>query len=324
MRVTTKARLVATTAAQHGVITSAQLAELGLDLRLPRRERWPELAPRTWGTTHAVDDVQLLQAMALYAGPGALASGALACRRHRLRDVPDVLVGDALVPHGRHLMGGGHVKLHQTCRLPRPVVLDGWPLAPVTRAVADASRWSPSLQDVRALVLAAVGDKRTTVEALDAELDGGPRRGSAHLARAVVDAHRGARSAPEAEAADSLLATGGMPAFLLNPEIWMDDVLVGVPDGYVPSLGFGWELDSLRYHGSSDDLAHTFDRHQGFDDIGIGLLHVVPARMRRAPEAWATSVAQRCRSRTGWGPPPGLVVVPKGPLLVPRGALRAA
>lgn len=323
MRTSTMARLAAA-AAQHGVITSAQLAELGLDLRLPRRERWPELAPRTWGTTHVVDDVQLLQAMALYAGPGAVASGALACRRHRLRDVPDVLVGDALVPHGRHLMGGGHVKLHQTCRLPLPVVLEGWPLAPVTRAVADASRWCRSLQNVRALVLAAVGDHRTTVDALTAEVDDGPRRDSARLGRALVDARRGARSAPEAEAADSLLATGGMPAFLLNPEIWMNGVLVGAPDGYVPATGFGWELDSLRHHGSSDDLAHTFDRHQNFSDVDVELLHVVPARMRRDPETWAMSLTGRCLSRAGWIPPSGLVVVPKGPLLVPRRALLAA
>jgi hypothetical protein len=219
----------------------------------------------------------------LYAGDDAVVSGALACRRHRLRDVPGRAVADALVPHGRHLMGGGRTRLHQTLRLPPAVLQDGWPIAPVTRAVADASRWSPSLQDVRALVLAAVGDRRTTAAALAAELDAGPRRESARLARALVDAARGARSAPEAEAADSLLSTPGMSPFLLNPEIWLDGVLVGVPDGYVPSLGFGWELDSLRHHGSSDDLAHTFDRHQDFGDIHVELLHVVPARMRREP-----------------------------------------
>lgn len=324
MRSGTKARLTAVADAQHGVITSSQLAELGLDLGLPRRERWPELAPRTWGTTHLVEDVQLLQATALYAGPAAVASGAFACRRHRLRDAPARAGVDALVPHGRHLSGGRHVRLHQTGRLPLAVTRDGWPIAPVTRAVADASRWEPSLQDVRALVLAAVGDKRTTVEALAAELDAGPRRDSARLARAIVDAGRGARSAPEAEAADSLLATPGMSPFLLNAEIWMNGELVGVPDGYVPSLGFGWELDSLRHHGSSDDLAHTFDRHREFSDIDVDLVHVVPARMRRGPVAWAVSVLEQSRRRAGWSSPIGLVVVPKGPLLLPRGACLAA
>jgi hypothetical protein len=115
-----------------------------------------------------------------------------------------------------------------------------------------------------------------------------------------------------------------MSPFLLNPEIWLDGVLVGVPDGYVPSLGFGWELDSLRHHGSSDDLAHTFDRHQDFGDIHVELLHVVPARMRREPAAWAVSVRERARGRAGWSPPAGLVVVPRGPLLLPRGASLAA
>ena len=324
MRPSTRARLSAVADAQHGVITSSQLAELGLDLRLPRRGRWPRLAPRTWATTSDVDDVQLLQAIALYAGQDAVASGSLACRRHQLRDVPVRAVADALVPHGRHLMGGGRTRLHQTSRLPTPTVHAGWPVAPVTRAVADASRWCSSLQDVRALVLAAVGDTRTTAQALAAELDAGPRRHSALLARAVVDAARGARSAPEAEAADSLLAVPGMPPFLLNPEIWSHGVLVGVPDGYVPSVGFGWELDSLRHHGSSGDLAHTFDRHRDFSDVGVDLLHVVPARMRLDPAAWAASVRELSRSRTGWSTRPGLVVVPKGPLLVPRGAALTA
>lgn len=322
MRSHTLARVAAIAAAQHGVVTSAQLVEAGLDLRLPRTGCWQQLAPRTWAVNDDVDDVQLLQAIRLYAGEDAVPSGALACRRHRLRDVPGS-TADALVSHGRTLLGGGRVRLHQTRRLPDPVVRDGWGIAPLPRAVADASRWSSSLQAVRGLVLAAVADRRTTAEALRVELDDGPRRGSAHLARALTDADRGASSAPEAEAADIALTLRGLVAFLLNPEIWLDGVLLGRPDGYLPELGLGWELDSLRHHGSSDDLARTLERHQAFSRAGIELLHVVPAVMRRDPGAWATALTARARARAGWTQPRGLAVVPAGPLLVPRGSLAA-
>lgn len=173
MRLRTARRLADAVAAQHGLITSSQLAELGLDLRLPRREHWPLVAPRTWATTPEVVDEQLLQAVALYAGPDAVPSGALACRLHGLRDVPTA-DADALVPHGRHLMGGGRVRVHQTRRLPAGVERAGWSVAPLVRSVADAARWTSSLRDVRALVLAAVADGRASLEALGEELDTGP------------------------------------------------------------------------------------------------------------------------------------------------------
>lgn len=321
MRTRTARRLADATVAQHGVITSPQLAELGLDLRLPRRERWPLLAPRTWATTGEVTDVQLLQAIDLYAGPDAVPSGALGCRRHGLRDVP-IADGDALVPHGRHLTGGGRLRLHQTRRLPDGVERDGWTVAPVARSVADAARWTSSLTDVRALVLAAVADGHVPLSALADELDAGPRQRSAHLARALVDAGRGARSAPEAEAADCLLATPGLAPFLLNAQVWLDGELLGLPDGYLPELGLGWEVDSFRHHGGSAELDRTLSRHRRFADCGIELVHVVPAQLRRDPAGWAASVAERARRRR-WRAPSGLVVVPGGPALVPRGVLAA-
>lgn len=323
MRTRTSALLADLASAQHGVVTAAQLTQLHLDRRLPRRQGWPLLAPGTWSTTGHVDDQQLMEAARLYAGPEAVVSGALACRRYQLRDVPDAPC-DVLVEHGRRLIGGGRLRLHQTRRLPDAVLVGGWPVAPLSRAVADACRWSPSLQAVRALALAAVGDGRTTASELSSELGAGPRRGSAHLARALSDAEGGARSAPEAEAADVLLGTAGLPRFLLNPELRLDGALVGLPDGYFPSLGLGWEADSLRHHGSSADLERTLGRHQRFVDAGVELLHVVPAALRRDPAGWAGSVADRARRRRGWQPPAGLTVVPHGPLLVPRSRPLAA
>ncbi|HWG93729.1 MAG TPA: hypothetical protein VNU66_05840, partial [Mycobacteriales bacterium] len=185
--------------------------------------------------------------------------------------------------------------------------------------VADAARRTPELAAVRALVLAALADGRAGLEELSAERDDGESRGRAHLTTAVRDAGRGARSAPEAEAADALLALpdGVLPPFVLNPRLVLEGRLLGVPDGYLPGTGLGWEVDSVRHHGSSRDLAATLDRHARFADAGVELLHVVPAVLRREPAAWARQVAARAAHRraSGRGDPDGLEVVLTGPLL---------
>lgn len=306
---------------QLGVISSAQLREAGVDLEVPRREGWTRLAGGLWCVAEEPDDEQLLAALAVYA-PGALASGPVGCRWWRLRHAPPDHAAHALVPHGTTLLGGPLLVLRQTRRMPDGVQHRGRQLAPVARCVADAARWTPRLQDARAVVLAGLADRRTTADALRAELAAGQRRGSLALRRALDDWHRGARSAPEAEAADALLHVpgGGPPPFLLNPELWLDGVLLGSPDGWVPGAGLGWELDSREFHGAAEDLDDTLRRHQRFSDAGIELLHATPTRLRTAPARWATDVVQRSARRTGWRAPRGLVVVPVGPVLAPSAA----
>lgn len=306
--------------AQLGVVTSAQLRAAGVDLELPRRERWLRLADGLWVTADEPGDEQLLVALGLYA-PGAVASGGLACRWTGLRHAPDGPGLEALATHGTTLLGGPLLRVRQTRRMPEAVVHRGRTVAPGVRAVADAARWAPSLREARAVVLAALGDRRIGVEALRVEAGAGARRTSAALARALADWDRGARSAPEAEAADALLALTSRAAapFLLNPELWLDGHLLGSPDGWVVSAGLGWEIDSVEFHGTADALDGTLQRHQRFSDAGLELLHATPARVRADRRAWASDVVARAGRRTaaGWRPPSGLVVVPKGPLLTP-------
>lgn len=329
MRPSVARRLVPLLSAQHGVVTSAQLRSAKVDLAVPRREGWLKLATGLWVVTQQPEDEQLLMALHLYA-PDALASGALACRWHGLQYPPDDPGGRAVAQHGVTLLGGPLLTVHQTRHLPAAVTVRGWPVVPVARAVADAARWTTSPRDARAVVLAALQRRRTTAVALEAERQAGALRGSAQLSQALQDWYRGAVSAPEAEAADALLALGpSTPPFLLNPELRLNGVLMGVPDGWIPSAGIGWELDSVENHGQSDDLDATLLRHERFDDAGLALRHITPSRFRGSPDAWARDMAERAQARRaqGWTPPPGLVVVPRGPLLgglEPAASLHAA
>jgi hypothetical protein len=307
------------TDAQFGVVTSAQLRAAGVDLEVPRRERWLRLAQGTWLVHDEPDDEQLLEALEHYA-PAARASGAIACRWLGVRHAPDVRGCDALVVHGTTLLGGTLLRMHQTRRMPDAVEHRQRLTVPVTRAVADAARWTPRLQDARAVVLAALADRRITADALAAEHAAGPRHTGRNLRRALDDWARGARSAPEAEAADALLELPGVrrpPPFLLNAELWLDGALLGSPDGYVPAAGLGWEMDSVEFHSGHDELDATLQRHRRFADAGFELVHATPKRFRGDRSAWRADVVRRAEQRLerGWRPPSGLTVVARGPLL---------
>lgn len=290
------------------VVDGAQLRQAGLQARALRRAGWLELAPRVWAPTP--DDDRLLAAAQRYAGDDAVPTGPFACRRHRLRDVPDVVGLDVLVPHGRHLRATDWVRPRQTSRLPTAVRRGDVTVAPVARALVDTGRWCDDLAAVRAVVLGAVADGRVDARDLEHEVLAGRRPGRDLVLRAVEDARRGARSAPEAEAADAVAAALDVP-FLLNPRLALDGRFLGMPDGYLPGLGIGWEVDSRRHHGSSTDLAATLRRHQDFSLAGVELEHVVPAVLRRDPAAWGRAFAATVRRRqaSGAGDPPGLLVV---------------
>lgn len=87
-----------------------------------------------------------------------------------------------------------------------------------------------------------------TAAELVAELDAGPRNGSAHLRRAVGDVLGGARSVAEANAADWLRA-GNLPRFELNvPILGEAGEIMYVADALWRELRAVLEVDSRRHH----------------------------------------------------------------------------
>ncbi|TAL12953.1 MAG: hypothetical protein EPN99_16390 [Frankiales bacterium] len=211
------------------LVTRATLTAAGIDLdvalRAARSGHWREVLPGAWLRR----DVEVTrdhrqQAALQVLGPRSLLTGPDACRELDLRDVPADDRVFVLVPHAVQRDLGPTVRLVRSTARPTPCEMRGRRWVDPTRAVYDAS-FGRTLQDVRALVTAAVSDAWTSAEDLRALLDKGPRRGSAELRRAVGDVEAGARSAPEAEAADVLGAAvraGLLPRFLLNPDVFLD------------------------------------------------------------------------------------------------------
>jgi hypothetical protein len=312
------------------VVTVADLRAAGVDPDVARRAvaagTWRDLLPGAW--LRAFDEPrrdQVQQAALGVLGPGAMLSGVDACLALELRDVPADPLTTVLVGPSVQRDLGPQVRLVRTADVPDFFVRAGRRFAEPQRAVLDAARSCDVLQDVRALVLAAVADCWVSVDGTREALDAGPRRGSALCRRALIDAELGAASAPEAEAADVVrpeVARRRLPPFVLNRELWLDGRLLGAPDGWLPGLGLGWELDSVRHHGSSAGLDATLRRHDGFTRAGLELLHLTPARLRRDPRAFVLELRDRVAVRAAMAAPepPGLVLGPRttaGRLRVP-------
>ena len=327
MNSVSRKRLAAVLARQCNVITFAQVVAAGASPHLPAREvaagRWQIACSGVYlATSEKPTDLQLAWVAQLAGGEGAVVTGGIACRMLGVADVPELPLA-ALVEKDRQRSPDA---VH-CLRTARPAVIldrEGLRLAEHTRAVVDAARMCRVLRDVRGLVMAAMNAKHTTAELLRAELDAGPRRGSGLCRRALDDWDDGARSAPEAEAADWLrdeVRARRCPRFLLNPTLSIDGELLGCPDVYVLGTGLANETDSRRYHGSTDELDATLLRHADFTAAGVRLEHVTPARFRRDPAGWAAGFAGLARGRVGQEPP-GLEIEPAGPEQPVRGRRR--
>jgi hypothetical protein len=254
-----------------------------------------------------------------YAGPRALLTGHLAARAAGMRWVPDDERVQALVPAEVRRRPRPPFSVRRTAGFDElvPWLWHGLPMAPPPRIVLDTALATPSLRDVRGVVLGAVLDGWTTPEELAQLVACEPRNGTRLLNRAIRDASHGAASPPEAECADALRGCG-LP-FLLNAELWVGSRFVGKPDGYFVGLGAGWEVDSREHHETERDFDRTLARHDGFGGYGLVLAHLTPKRMRRDPAQAADAVLAVARRRLLLPPhlrePEGLRIVPKGPLL---------
>lgn len=298
-----------------------QGADVDLDvaLRAARAGHWQDVVTGSWlRSPDPVTRDHRQQATLARLGPSAALTGADACDEYGMRDVPVDARVAVLVPHAVQCDLGAGVRLVRSTVPAATHVMRGKRWVDPTRAVYDASL-GQSLQAVRALVTAAVDDAWTGAVDLRGRLDEGPRRGSAVLRRVIGDVEAGARSAPEAEAADVLgdaARARRLPPFLLNPEVYLHGELLVTPDIWLLGTGVGGELDSHRFHGSQASLDRTLARHARSARRGVVLVHRSPVRFRQDPLGFVAELAERVAEVPE---PPGLTVVPRGPVLpLPR------
>lgn len=215
----------------------------------------------------------------------AIITGAAALQYQRVtlpEPAPEMI--DLLIPAGTKRKNVSFVIVHRTTRFPATSVVRGSRLfAPNARAIADAARDMTDLREVRALVSSAVQNGRCSAAAIHHELDDGPVRGSALLARAVAEVSAGTRSAPEGDLR-ALIVKAGLPMPLFNPKLYLPDgTFIGKPDAWWPEAGVAVEVDSREWHSRTPDWEKTMDRHSDLGQYGIVTLHVTPGKLRKHP-----------------------------------------
>jgi hypothetical protein len=310
---------------QLGLVTSAQLAELGITSGAQARRTVGGMWTRVLPGVHLVDggDPNRLQreyAAFLYAGPGARVTGLTALRHHRTQSLGLQLVRPAdsiavdpvhlLIDRARRRISTGYARIERTMRLPDPVRVPGVPmlLAPVARAVADACRRMRSASDVNALVSEVVRRQMCSVDELRVELDLGQRRGSGLLRDAVTGVETGAWSGPEIDLV-TIMQTGRIPNVLYNVRLLGPDGLyIGTPDAWIDDVAVAVEVDSVEHHADDEGFKRTVRRNARYAAAGILVVSVLPSDERNHAASILKSI-QAARHAGSQRPRPDITVV---------------
>jgi hypothetical protein len=319
-----RSRVHALAAPREGVISRQILLRHGIDHELPSREvaagRWQVLLPGVYLTsTDGATLTQRCHAAVLHGGRRAVLSGNAACV---LRQVPGAVDDETvtlLVPEHMRRISNEWCHLVRTRALPDVTLLQGLPVAPVERAVADAVRQAGDLRAARALACAA----RLAVDWELFRQEAGRPVPSPHLGQVVRDLEDGVRSPAEGDLHDVVLRAaqrGTFPSYLLNPEVYLDGRLLGSPDLWVVGLGLGDEMDSRQWHEEEQALDRTLLRHEQFRRAGLHLAHVTPGRFSQDPAGHVAHLRALVseRAQLAHPEPAGLVVLGRGPLLPAR------
>jgi hypothetical protein len=250
---------------------------------------------------------QLIAAALLYAGEGAVLTGAEAVRRHGLHRLPEIAELHVLVEEDRHRRCLPTLLVERTGRPPGTVERTGVTVAKLERAVLDTARRLPGRDEVRALLADAVQQRRTTSDRLREELDAGNQRGSALVREVLEEIADGIRSATEGWGKD-LYARSGLPPMLWNARLYFPNGrFLACPDGYQPDVGLAWENDSMEFHPVEED--DTARRRADMVAAGLVVAHHRPRRLRTEPERVIEELRAHYRLAAS-RPTPELVVVP--------------
>ena len=301
--------------AQAGLITSAQLTEVGVSGRTTSRRELGGMWTRVLPGVHLVEGGEPTRhqrelAALLYAGAGSMLTGLVGTRRHGLRGALQDLESregianpspvHVLVPHERRRLSTGYVRIERTRRMPSDGVrIDGVAVAPAARAVADASRRLRRPSDVLALVADAVQRGLVTVADLRVELTDGSRRGSRLLREALELVDRGVASAAEGDLVP-VLALAGLDRAVLNARLVTSaGEYVAIADAWVDDIGLAVEVDSREFHATLDRFDRTVRRNARYAASGVLVVTVLPSDLRSRPNAVAAQLRSAAAAAAG-------------------------
>jgi hypothetical protein len=298
-------------AAQHGLITAAQLAALGVprstivrSIELGGMFSWVLPGVHRVDAAGALAPDQRCAAALLYAGPDAALGGVSSLER---LSVPAPLLGPldpldrvhVVIPHARRRASHLFVQVERSVLPFVPWEAGGFPVTPAARSVIDACRRCPDEAAVRGLVLGVVQRGVTTVEALQLEHRRGQIRGSRFVRLAIEEAAAGIASPPEGDIRRALL-NAGWTRLMFNVDLeLLDGRFLARPDVYDPVTGTCLEVDSRAYHFGVEKWEATMERHARMTAAGLAVLHAPPSRLEHRTDEVLSEFAAAVREREG-------------------------
>ncbi|MFE2231375.1 hypothetical protein ACFXA4_02105 [Streptomyces sp. NPDC059442] len=248
-------------------------------------------------------------------GPDAVITGQAALALHGFSSVssPAELERiEVLVPRTRRLRSTGWVRVVRAQEMPEAPYLSGVPVAPVTRALADAVSGLTDPGLVRRLLTEAVRDGHCEPGAVVRELNRARLLTRPHVVDAVDSLLAEGRAIAE-ERLYAMVRGHGLPDPLWNVDLRLPGgPHLGGLDAYWPDQAVAVELDTRAPRQDDDALWSEYTRkREHLERLGITVVHITPRKLREAREQQATVVRTALMAATDRQPAAYVVVLPR-------------
>ncbi|MFJ6432386.1 hypothetical protein [Streptomyces sp. NPDC091416] len=229
---------------------------------------------------------------------------------------------DVLVPRGRRLRSARYVRLVRCSDLPRPEQLDGLPVAPVARALADAVVGLGDAHAVRRLLTEAVRGGHCEPAVLVGELNRAKVLDRPQVVNAVDSLLAEGRALAEERLYD-MVRTHGLPEPLWNVDLRLPGgPHLGAVDAYWPEEAVAVELDTRAPRHSRIDDDHRRREHEAewsayaarrehLERLGVTVVHLTPGKLRDAREQQATVVRTALMAAADREPVAYVMILPR-------------
>ncbi|MZD09618.1 hypothetical protein GTW43_31740, partial [Streptomyces sp. SID5785] len=245
----------------------------------------------------------------------ALVTGLAALALHGFSAAPPVASldhVDVLVPRTRRLRSTELARIVRTPALPAPVFLDGLPVAPVARALADAVAQLSDAAAVRRLLTEAVRCGHCEPALVVRELTQARLLTRPHVVDAVDSLLAEGRSLAE-DRLYAMVREHRLPAPLWNVDLRLPGgPHLGGVDAFWPDQSVAVELDARAPRTDEDaewiEYAH---KREHLERLGITVVHLTPRKLRESPEQQAAVVRTALMAAGDRDPAAYVVVLPR-------------
>ncbi|MFG2308621.1 hypothetical protein ACGFS9_08005 [Streptomyces sp. NPDC048566] len=219
---------------------------------------------------------------------------------------------DVLVPRLRRLRSTGCVRVVRTPVLPAPAFVTGVPVAPVSRALADAVAELDDADTVRRLLTEAVRAGHCEPSAVVGALTAARLLGRPHVADAVDTLLAQGRALAE-DRLYRMVGDHGLPDPVWNVDLRLPGgPHIGGLDAYWPEQAVAVELDTRAGRRDEDALWSEYARkREVLERLGITVVHITPAKLREAVDQQAAVVRTALMAAADREPAAHVVVLPR-------------